>query len=78
MLHKPGRTVFAGCICIAGLGQQIKTSDGGEALLRALDDVIQLGVDKVRDAVPRSLQSHEMGLFLKSTRMDSVTYLRAC
>lgn len=49
------RTVLACHVGVAGLREQIKAGDWGEALLRTLDDVIQLGVDKVGDRVPRTL-----------------------
>ena len=53
--HHVSRTVLARHVGVACLGQQVKASDRGEALLRALDDVIQLGVDEVGYGVARPL-----------------------
>lgn len=51
------RTILARNIGVAGFGQQVKAGDRAEALLGALDDVVQLWVDKVRDGVARALQA---------------------
>lgn len=52
-----GCTILAGSISIAGLGEQVKACDWREVLLRAFDDIAQLGVDKVGDAKTSSLQA---------------------
>lgn len=51
------RTILASDIGVAGFGEQVKPGDRAEALLGALDDVVQLGVDKVGDGVARTLQA---------------------
>lgn len=46
-LQRPERTILARSVGVARLGQQIKAGDGGEALLGALNDKFQLGIDEV-------------------------------
>lgn len=41
--------------CVPGLAEQVKAGDGRKLLLGALDDVVELGVDKVGDAAALSL-----------------------
>lgn len=63
------RTILARSVGIASLGQQIKAGDGREALLGALNDKVQLGIDEVWHTYASAL--HIARMVSHSTRVQS-------
>ena len=55
---KLSRTILAGSVSIACLGEKVKACDWRKAHLRAFNNIIELGVDKVWDAVACALQTY--------------------